>query len=197
MLIKFLFRDLGLTVALLIINWLILVQMQQSTKRRLKMAGAHKKENPAPTTTATLTVAEGGSAAPAMSATASRSVIAAQKAERKRSIMIVLTGLNYMLGHSLYIVFTLNGFIIVSGDPTWTCVAFAAKILLSIAYSTPIFFYYFFNTHFYKFANTNLKRLVMPVTKLMNLEHIFDENKRETSTSQGTTSVAAATTTAL
>jgi hypothetical protein len=122
MLFKFLFRDLGISIALLAINWLILAQMRQSTKRRLKIAGAQKKENPALpiTDTATLTVAEGGSAAPVISATAFRSVIAAQKAERKRSIVIVLTGVNYLLGHSMYIPSAVNSFVIQSGEPEWS-----------------------------------------------------------------------------
>jgi hypothetical protein len=199
-LIRFLFRDLGLTIALLAINWLILAQMRQSTKRRLKMAGAHKTENAVPTTTATatLTVVEGSAAAPAMSATASRSVLAAQRAERKRSIMIVLTGVNYIFGHLLFIVYTINGYIIKTSTTESYCVAYAAKTLLSIAYSTPFFFYYFFNTHFNKFFNTNVKNLMMPVLKLMNLAHVFEPNQRqEASTSQGTKPTAAASTTAL
>jgi hypothetical protein len=83
--IKFLFRDLGVALALLAINWLILAQMRQSTRRRLWMANAHKNKNAALTNTAiaTLTVVEGAAAEPAMSAPASPFVIAAQKAERK------------------------------------------------------------------------------------------------------------------
>jgi hypothetical protein len=177
--IKYLFRDLGITITLLVVNLLILEQMGQSTKRRLKMAGAHKKANAAPTTTitATLTVVNDNASEPAMSVTASRSVMAAQKAERKRSIMIVLTGVNYIVGHSLNVVHIYNIFFLISIDPLWYCISIVAKILISLAYTTPLLFYYFFNTHFYKFTNANLKRLIIPVihvAKLIKLMHVQD-----------------------
>jgi hypothetical protein len=180
--IKYLFRDLGLALALIVVNWLILGQMRESTKRRLKMAGAYKKENAASTTTAT--VVEGGAAAPAMSATASRSVATAQKAERKRSIMIVLTGVNYVLGHSLTVVRNVYLFFFVGFDQQWVCLGFASELFLLLACCTPIFFYYFFNTHFFNYANTNMKSLVMPVAKLVKLEHLFKDNKKEINTSK-------------
>jgi hypothetical protein len=173
MIIKFLFRDFGLSIALVVINSLILGQMRKSTNRRLKIAGVFKIDNPI------FTKNEGGAIAPVTSATASRSVLAAQKAERKRSIMIILTGVNYIVGHSLYIVYTLNTFFFQSNRVDWNCVTLAAKFLLSLAYSTPFFFYYFFNTHFYKIANTNIARFVIPVSKLINPKQSQEASTQE------------------
>jgi hypothetical protein len=140
------------------------------------MAGAHTKENAALSTTVTATLKEFESdvIAPTLSTTASRSVMAAQKAEDKRSIMIVLTGVNYIAGHLLKIVYIIKiNFLPHDQNQEWGCVSFAALILLSISYSTPLFFYYFFNTQFYKFANNNIKRFIIFVVKLMHLEHII------------------------
>jgi hypothetical protein len=144
---QFLFRDLVLAVALIVINILILAQIKQMTQRRLMLTGGHNN-----TTGVT-----------------DPSVLAAMNAERKRSIMIVLTGLNFVLGHSLNVAWRIiDNFIIKhASSPMWVCFSFAAYTLVAIAYATPFFFYYFFNTHFMKCANRTMKYIFYPLWLVM------------------------------
>jgi hypothetical protein len=127
-------------VALIVINILILAQI----KRKRKMfTGGHNN-----------TIGELDS-----------SVLTATKAERKRLVMIVLIGVNYILGHSLNVAWRIidNFIIIHASGPYWVCLSFAAYTLVAISYATPFFFYYFFNMGFKESANCVLKYVFYPL----------------------------------
>jgi hypothetical protein len=157
---QFLFRDLGLAVALIVINILILVQIKQMTQRRMMLTGGHNNTT----------------------AVTDPSVLAAMKAERKRSIMIVLTGLNFVLGHSLNVAWRIiDNFIVKhASTPVWMCVQFAAYTLVAIAYATPFFFYYFFNTHFMKCANQIMKVVFYPLWRVFVRVGVFSVGENAT-----------------
>jgi hypothetical protein len=130
-------------IALIVINLLILAQMRRMTQRRVSLA-SH------------------------CSAT-DTSVIFAMKAERKRSILIVLTGVNYIGGHTLFVVFQIFFYFFINQNDPWYCVKYASTTLLLTAYASPFFFYYFFNTQFFKYANRNLQFMFFPVWRVMEL----------------------------
>jgi hypothetical protein len=76
-------------------------------------------------------------------------VKATLKAEKRKMIMILLTGINYFIGHSLNFVDTVFRFFFLS-SPLTSCLELLAYIFLTLSYATPFFFYYFFNKIFKK-----------------------------------------------
>jgi hypothetical protein len=142
-----LFRDMLLFVTLIVINTLILIQMKQMTQRRIVLVSS------APTTSPL---------------SANKSVRMSLHAEKRKSLMIIATGANYLIGHFLYILIT---FSIATASPIlyldkWFCFAFVANSLLWFSYVTPFFLYYFFNIHFKVIANETVKYVLTPLIYL-------------------------------
>jgi hypothetical protein len=72
-----------------------------------------------------------------------------QNAERKKMIMIIGAGLNYMIGHFPYFIFTtLYNF----NDHNIYCIYNYIYFLYSLSYADGIFFYFFFNNIFKRFS---------------------------------------------
>jgi hypothetical protein len=146
---SYFFRDLAVPITLLILNALILAQMRKITKRRIKLAGGG---------------ANNASRSAANVSSNHASVILAMRAERRRSIMILLTGVNYLLGHTLNVIKMIESYFNLSSDYLlWNCVSLASYGLLFISYQTSFFFYYFLNTQFNHCAKQTFKFLFFPV----------------------------------
>jgi hypothetical protein len=93
-----------------------------------------------------------------VNATASRSVQNAQKAQQKKNIMILLTGLNYSVFRVGYAITLIQRFFFPkASSDSWNCFNLVAYWLALVSSIDPFFFYYFFNSHFKKFAHDNLK----------------------------------------
>jgi hypothetical protein len=140
----YMIRDLIIGVALVVVNILILVQMKQVTQRRVGLTGGGASTSSLPT---------------------NKSVRAAMQAERRKSLMIISTGVNYLLGHVLKIVF-IFGFMTdspITYLDEWWCFNYVASLLLTTSYATPFLFYYFFNIHFRTYANEIIKILFTPL----------------------------------
>jgi hypothetical protein len=119
-----LFRDLVLGIVLIIINILILLEIKQVTQRRIFLTTDGLTTSP-PTT--------------------SQSVRVSLQAERRKSFMTIATGINFLLGHSLYAANHL-GLVIDSKVylfDQWICFNYIAFWLFKISYTNSFFFYYF------------------------------------------------------
>jgi hypothetical protein len=132
------FRDFILGVALVVIfNILILIQIKQVTLRRIFLTSGQT----------------------------SQSVRVSLQAERRKSLMIIATGVNYFIGHFLKIVlfFGLATDSRILSLDHWNCYSFVAGMLLMASYVTPFFIYYFFNIHFRAFANQTFIFFLTPL----------------------------------
>jgi hypothetical protein len=149
-----LFRDLILMIVLVVINTLILFEIKKSTQRRIQLAnhGGH---------TSTLTTVTNAS------------VLNAVRAERRRAKLIVLSGLNYFFGHFGWLVYdsarAISPRLVLSYGSGWLCHVFVCEVLIAVSYTTPFFFYYFFNTQFKKFANGILRLVFYPIVALFRM----------------------------
>jgi hypothetical protein len=154
------FRDIFLCMVILVLNVLILLQMREMTKRRIRLTAsgftAHH-QNDARTITA-------GAVNTTVSVTAHQYVRVALKAERKKSIMIVLTGVNYVTCHILFpFVLMINQFVpYILNASVLSCLFSITRSMTYAAYTTPFLFYYFFNTHFKRLTHRNLRFMFYP-----------------------------------
>jgi hypothetical protein len=124
----FITRDLVVLIGILVGNILILRVISQMVKTRLELFRNDGGEENA-TVKATL------------------------KAEKKKMIMILLTGVNYFAGHSINLVFQV--FLHFDSQNSLTkCFAFLQYIFLTLSYATSFFFYYFFNKRFKQEINS-------------------------------------------
>jgi hypothetical protein len=161
-----LFRDLVIVVILIPLNILILVELKQSTQRRAALATGSVYGG---TSDVSSTTAQMSNAAAVTGLTSNgvghRLVVTALIAERKRAIMIIVTGLSYIIGHSLNVYASIRSSFILPrpSGPLWYCLAFASMTLVRLSYATPFVFYYFFNTRFQNFANKTFGYLLSPV----------------------------------
>jgi hypothetical protein len=134
-----LFRDLFLAVVLIVLNTLILVQIKNATKNRIA-----------------LNAGEGGAV--------SQAVKDSLRAEKRKAIMIGLTGVNYIIGHISYfilgVMFRLFPDVTNASINGWSCYSVAAVFIYYASYASPFFFYYFFNKHFKKFMKSNFMLVV-------------------------------------
>jgi hypothetical protein len=177
------FRDFLIITLLLCVSLLILAKMREVTARRVKMVkhatvvhhviaiaavvakdeliSTSKKAAGAEVDAPPVTLTTGNAVS------TSRFLTVALAAQRRESIMIVLTGFNYILGHIMNVVYTVYFRFVYNSSMdstlgTWNCITFSAFTLISIVYATPFLFYYFFNTHFKKFFNANLSFVLNP-----------------------------------
>jgi hypothetical protein len=150
------FRDLFLAAVLILVNTLILVQIKNATKNRI-----------------TLSAGEGGAV--------SQGVKDSLRAEKRKAIMISLTGVNYILGHSSYLIlaimFRLLPTVVAVDLNGWSCYSVAAFAIYYASYATPFFFYFFFNKHFKKFMTRNLMFVVSPVAGLCGVKIQSEEGE--------------------
>jgi hypothetical protein len=116
-------RDGFFLVVLIFLNALILSLLIKTTKRRRDLVRNNMNNS------SLLTIA--------------------QKAERKRMIMITLTGLNYMIGHSLFFVYN----ILPNKDERdmGYCLFRYLYFFYIVSYANSIIFYYFFNSIFKRY----------------------------------------------
>jgi hypothetical protein len=145
------FRDLFLAAVLIVVNTLILVQIKNATKNRIA-----------------LNAGEGGAV--------SQAVKDSLRAEKRKAIMICFTGVNYILGHSSYLILGVKSrlFTVPVADANgWACYSVAASGIYYLSYATPFFFYYFFNKHFKKFMKSNFK----PVAGLFGVKIRTEEGE--------------------
>jgi hypothetical protein len=139
-------------MVILVFNMLILYQIREMTKRRISMAaGGHTTQHQRSVSAST-------------AVTENQSVRVALKAERKKSTMIVLTGVNYVTCHIAFpFVLIINQFCpYILSTPALNCLFSVTRFLTYAAYITPFLFYYFFNTHFKRLANRNIRFAFYP-----------------------------------
>jgi hypothetical protein len=144
-LVHSLIRDALILLIILPLNLLILKEIRTFTKRRIQLAGF---------TTATSTSNGEGS----------ESVLVAQRAEKRKCVMIIVTCLVYSLGHLGNLVSGLQAYYFF--DPTqtgWYCVYFLSNKLLVMSYAFNFFIYYFFNSQFKRYANETMALIAFPV----------------------------------
>jgi hypothetical protein len=135
-------RDVVLLLIILVLNMLILIEMRRVTvaKRRLVQNSAH----PHVTAESTPSVAK---------VPESHLVLTALQAQRKRCMMVLVTGMVYSFGHVGMAVVNMQGHFFPDNSTIWFCLQFAANQLLKTSYAIPFFSYYFFNNQFNKYAN--------------------------------------------
>lgn len=160
MLAESLIRDLGFLVIIFLLNFLVLLEIKKVTQRRRAMnkSGSDK------------------------------TIQTALTAERNKCVMIMVTGVNYFLGHSLYAIYQ---FAILSGAAfrdinSWICVFRIGYDLLMLSYGVSFILYYVFNKQFNRYANDALKMMITPIMNLFGIKW-----KKETPAAEKTMSVSA------
>jgi uncharacterized membrane protein YkvA (DUF1232 family) len=131
--VYFFFRDLFILIGILIVNILILRVISQMVKTRRELFRSDGGEENA-TVKATL------------------------KAEKRKMIMMLLTGVNFIPGRLVNILAKLFYYVVPLDYSTLFlgCLWFLDDLLLTLSYATPFFFYYFFNERFKKETNNLL-----------------------------------------
>jgi hypothetical protein len=138
------FRDVIILFLILVLNVLILIEMRRVTKFRLMLAQDHSDDD--------------------HHVKKNHSVLTALRAERKRCIMVLLTGLVYGCGHVGNAVTNAHWHFFRTNLHVWYCLQFAANQLLMFSYAIPFILYYFFNSQFKRFANQSILLLLYPIT---------------------------------
>jgi hypothetical protein len=118
-------RDGIFLLIIITLNKFVLDLLKKSTQRRRELSGQVTNDNNL------LTVA--------------------QSAERKRMIMIIATGLNYMIGHFINLAFTI--ITTLNKELNTFCLHKFWILLYDLSYANNIFIYYFFNNVFRRFLN--------------------------------------------
>jgi hypothetical protein len=126
----------------------------------------------------------GGNGAPV-----SQSVKDSLRAEKRKAIMIGLTGMNFLLGHISYLVLAIMFRFfpkVVNADiNSWYCYSAAAVTIYYASFVTPFLFYYFFNKHFKRFMIKNLMTAVSPFAGLLGIR--IAQEGEQTQTERRTT----------
>jgi hypothetical protein len=141
-------RDIALLIVTIVLNTLILIEMRSVTlaKRRLILNSSTPSHATDESDTSVVK-------APPQSHLVSTAV----QAERKRCIMVLVTGLVYGFGHVGQAVVNLQGNFFTHGSTVWLCLQFLATHLLKTSYAISFFSYYFFNNQFKKYANQYIR----------------------------------------
>jgi hypothetical protein len=116
--INSLMRDFILFIILVVLNVMILNLLIKVTKNRLTLVGNNNHNH---------------------------LLTSSQKAERKKMVMIIATGLSYMIGHFPYFVYTL---LVSYSDVGIFCYFQYINLLFHLSYVDGIFFYFSFNNIF-------------------------------------------------
>lgn len=81
-----------------------------------------------------------------------------ERAERKKSYMIIAISINYSVAHSAALLYPIYSFLYHGNYPDrYQCYSAIIQYLGQVAYSINIVFYYFFNSRFRSILNNNLK----------------------------------------
>lgn len=150
-------RDLVCFVVLLLFNLLILYEMRSSTRRKKQLNQRHHD-----IALNSINAATSIAAVVLMHASTNSRLYKASKAESRRAIMVVVSGVNYFLGHTGYfpmvIGFSLNGF-----SPFWLCFVYVEVFLFYLSNVTCYIAFYFSNKLFRQYTNQNIKFLFYPL----------------------------------
>jgi hypothetical protein len=164
-----LFRDLFLGSVLIVINGLILVEIRNATKNRMRLSAGNL-------------------------GAVTDSVRESLKAEKRKAIMIGLTGVNYILGHVGYIivsfVFRVLPSVAYSNLNGWSCYLLVAFTVYYASFATPLLFYYFFNKHFKRFLIKDLIFVCSPLISLFGIK-IAQDGEQTQAQSRRTTQMNA------
>lgn len=159
-------RDVLVTVLIVAFNTLILYEMRKASKRRAAM-----------TTSRTNQTGESSKSR------------ASRQAERKKAIMIVIMGVNYVIGHFPYAVYSIQYFFFAaqtSNKRGWTCFGYVASKLWNASYVTLFFYVFFFNMHFRRLAVRNVKTVLLLLT--CSFQQLREQSQqRDTTTLASTT----------
>jgi hypothetical protein len=98
-----------------------------------------------------------------------------EKAERNNIIMIILTGLNFLIGHYSSILFYINFPV---SPQFWSCFYDFNLVIFYLSYTTTFFFYLSFNKYFRHFFEKNVQLLLFFIkTKKKNAtESLFSQS---------------------
>jgi hypothetical protein len=165
------FRDFIILLIILLLNALILAEMRAFTKRRILLTGgvathvAHTALTVDNTSVGGVTSHSARTPSTvASTGQVSGSVLVAQRAQNRRCVLILLTGLMYGLGHIGQVVTNFHTkYAYNASYDAWFCVYFVAIRLLNLSYAVNFFLYYFFNTQFKKYANETIALIAFPV----------------------------------
>lgn len=147
-------RDGVFLSIIILLNLMILFEIRKVTKRRIGMQGSITE-----------------SLSQQQPTTHSKLVKTAMNAEKNKGLMIVMTGVNYFLGHAVYAIYQIATSVGINpGRQTeWLCAYRVGLELMMISFCTSFFLYYFFNTQFKKCAKHNIQTLISPFKKLLGL----------------------------
>jgi hypothetical protein len=154
-------RDVVMLFVIIILNMLVLKELKAFTNRRKFLTGAPPAQpSRVPSnfdqTSVTLTT----------TGPVNQSVLVAQRAEKRKCVMILFTGLMYGLGHVGQAVANFHSkFAYNASYDAWFCVYFVAIKLLNLSYAINFFLYYFFNAQFKKYANETMTLIAFPVRR--------------------------------
>jgi hypothetical protein len=153
-LIHSILRDVVMLFVILLLNVLVLKELKAFTKRRMFLTGDVGATSYGEHTAVTLTT----------TGPVNQSVLVAQRAETRKCVMILLTGLMFGLGHIGQAVANFQSkFAYNASYDAWFCVYFVAIRLFNLSYAVNFFLYYFFNAQFKKYANETIAFIVYPV----------------------------------
>jgi hypothetical protein len=158
-----LFRDFILVLVIIGLNILILIEIKKLTKARMALASDFGERE--------IVGYVAGATPHAAAQPTSKSVLAALRAERRKAKMIFFTGLNFMIGHLAWLVYSLALAVVPNFTSTYEfgCFWLTGDAFLYVSYATPFFFYYSFNTQFKKFANRTLKYAFYPLYLVLRI----------------------------
>jgi hypothetical protein len=145
------FRELISSLALLVLNGLILNQLKVVRGRKQALGGGSGKDQE------------------------TQAVKSARVAERKRTHMILaLSFVNICLKLPSIINYILGRIWGGLNTGTWRCFSYAVNHMEIIAYGIPFLFYYFYNTQFQKYTN---RILVVPLRLVPGFSKAIENNK--------------------
>lgn len=153
-------RDLIFMLVIITLNVLILLQMIQASKRKLKLTNARILAEKIDIIKANQNKSQ------------HNKTMQRFRDERRKCFVIILIGLAYFLGHVSYLFFQFQRNFFASRQwlldfpDYWYLGQYISTFLLLLDYQISFYFYYFFNTHFRKYANQNLRYIVYPIEYL-------------------------------
>lgn len=135
-------RDVIIIVLLVVLNIMILITMKRSTRKKKKLLLTN--------TSQVATRVEQTNSQPSSSHKKPSSLATAQDAERNMTLMIVLSGVNYFIGHSPSFIF----YCVLFNKPSVfrSCFRGITLFLFYLVYVTPFFIYFGVNRIFRSYA---------------------------------------------
>ena len=140
-------RDLLVSIALVVLNCLILAELTSNYNRKRRLFNVN-------------TEMTGNGSSDNSQLNSHRVLQNADNALRRQKLMILSVNLNYFFGHMGWFIYflSINYFTMSEAQKrSWICFSEVGLVLLYISYTNNLFIFYAFNKHFALYTHKNLK----------------------------------------